>query len=119
MTIAYEEAEERVYDVAPSARIKVEHGQVVSAGEQLTDGSKNPQDVLRVLGKEEVQRYMVEEVQDVYRSQGVSINYKHIELIVRQMLQKAEGRLPWRHRSAPRRADRSLHLRGEEPPGAG
>jgi len=88
VTIAYEEAEERVYEVAPSARIKVEHGQVVSAGEQLTDGSKNPQDVLRVLGKEEVQRYMVEEVQDVYRSQGVSINYKHIELIVRQMLRK-------------------------------
>src|SRR5450756_492000 len=83
VTIAYEEAEERVYEVAPSARIKVEHGQVVSAGEQLTDGSKNPQDVLRVLGKEEVQRYMV------------AVSYTHLrahetrhDLVCRLLLEK-------------------------------
>jgi len=88
ITISYEEVEEREYDVAPSARIRVEHGQPVSAGEQLTEGARNPQDILRIQGKEEVQRYMVDEVQEVYRSQGVSIHYKHIEIIVRQMLRK-------------------------------
>ncbi len=88
ITLSYEEVEEREYDVAPSARIKVENGQPVNAGDQLTEGSKNPQDILRIQGKEEVQRYMVDEVQEVYRSQGVSINYKHIEIIIRQMLRK-------------------------------
>jgi len=88
VAIRYEEVEEREYEVAPSARIKVENGQPVSAGDQLTEGSRNPQDILRIQGKDEVQRYLVEEVQEVYRSQGVSINYKHIEIIVRQMLRK-------------------------------
>ncbi|HEX9014557.1 MAG TPA: DNA-directed RNA polymerase subunit beta', partial [Chloroflexota bacterium] len=88
LTISYEEIEEREYEVSPSARIKVENSQPVNAGDQLTEGSKNPQDILRIQGKEEVQRYMVDEVQDVYRSQGVSINYKHIEIIIRQMLRK-------------------------------
>ncbi len=88
ITIRYEEVEEREYEVAPSARIKVENGQPVSAGDQLTEGSRNPQDILRIQGKDEVQRYLVDEVQEVYRSQGVSINYKHIEIIVRQMLRK-------------------------------
>ncbi len=88
VTLSYEEVEEREYDVTPSARIKVENGQPVNAGDQLTEGSKNPQDILRIQGKEEVQRYMVDEVQEVYRSQGVSINYKHIEIIIRQMLRK-------------------------------
>jgi DNA-directed RNA polymerase subunit beta' len=88
ITLSYEEVEEREYDVAPSARIKVENGQPVNAGDQLTEGSKNPQDILRIQGKEEVQRYMVDEVQEVYRSQGVSISYKHIEIIIRQMLRK-------------------------------
>ena len=88
VTISYEEVEEREYEVAPSARIKVENGQPVSAGDQLTEGSRNPQDILRIQGKEEVQRYLVDEVQEVYRSQGVSIHFKHIEIIVRQMLRK-------------------------------
>ena len=68
--------------------IKVENGQPVKAGDQLTEGSKNPQDILRIQGKEAVQLYLVDEVQKVYRSQGVSINDKHIEIIVRQMLRK-------------------------------
>ncbi|MHB0868202.1 MAG: DNA-directed RNA polymerase subunit beta' [Chloroflexota bacterium] len=88
ITLRYEEVEDREYEVAPSARIKVENGQPVSAGDQLTEGSRNPQDILRIQGKDEVQRYLVDEVQEVYRSQGVSINYKHIEIIVRQMLRK-------------------------------
>ncbi len=68
----------------------MEDAQPVSAGDQLTEGSKNPQDILRIQGKEEVQRYMVDEVQEVYRSQGVSINFKHIEIIVRQMLRRVQ-----------------------------
>ena len=60
----------------------------VHAGDQLTEGSKNPQEILRIQGREAVQRYLVDEVQKVYRSQGVNINDKHIEVIVRQMLRK-------------------------------
>jgi len=63
-------------------------GKEVSAGDFLTEGSANPQDILRISGREAVHRYMVNEVQKVYRSQGVTINDKHIEIIVRQMLRK-------------------------------
>jgi len=66
----------------------------VKAGQQLTDGSINPQDILAVLGKEAVQRYLVDEVQKVYCSQGVRINDKHIEVIVRQMLAKVRVESP-------------------------
>ncbi len=88
LSILYEEGEEREYLVPPAARIRVETGQYVRAGQQITDGSLNPQDILRVQGPEAVQLYVVEEVQKVYRSQGVSINDKHIEVIVRQMLRR-------------------------------
>ena len=66
----------------------VADGAVVRAGDSLTAGPLNPQDILRILGREAVQQYLLEEVQRVYRSQGVSINDKHIEVIVRQMLRK-------------------------------
>src|SRR5213596_2206706 len=88
ITIAMKEVEERVYEVEHTARLSVEEGQEVSAGDFLTDGSANPQDILRISGREAVHRYMVNEVQKVYRSQGVTINDKHIEIIVRQMLRK-------------------------------
>ncbi|HET8570206.1 MAG TPA: DNA-directed RNA polymerase subunit beta', partial [Candidatus Limnocylindria bacterium] len=88
VTIAHNEIEERVYEVAHTARLRVENGQQVSAGDFLTEGSANPQDILRISGREAVHRYMVNEVQKVYRSQGVTINDKHIEIIVRQMLRK-------------------------------
>ena len=88
MTIVYEEKDERVYNVSPSTRLRVQNGQQVTAGQQLTEGQLNPQDILNVSGKEAVQRYLVNEVQKVYRSQGVNINDKHIEIIVRQMLAK-------------------------------
>ena len=64
------------------------------AGQKLTDGSLNPQDVLRIIGPEAVQSYLVEEVQKVYRSQGVNINDKHIEVIIRQMLRKVRVDTP-------------------------
>ncbi|MDO8491636.1 MAG: DNA-directed RNA polymerase subunit beta' [Dehalococcoidia bacterium] len=88
IVIVYEEKEVREYPVPPTARLLVESGATVKVGQDLTEGSKNPQDILRILGREAVQRYMVDEVQKVYRSQGVTINDKHIEVIVSQMLRK-------------------------------
>src|SRR5947199_68357 len=88
ITIAMKEVEERIYEVEHTARLSVEEGQEVSAGDFLTDGSANPQDILRISGREAVHRYLDNEVQKVYRSQGVTINDKHIEIIVRQMLRK-------------------------------
>ena len=88
LLVVYEEKEEREYLVPAAVRILVEHGEAVKAGERLTEGPLNPQDILRIMGPEAVQLYLVEEVQKVYRSQGVNINDKHIETIVRQMLRK-------------------------------
>jgi DNA-directed RNA polymerase subunit beta' len=92
--VTAEERDERTYTVPPSARIRVEDGQPVSAGDQLTEGSKNPQAILQIQGREAVQRYLVDQVQEVYRSQGVNINDKHIEIIVRQMLRKLQVDTP-------------------------
>ena len=86
--IYYEEKEEREYMVPVSAQIRVSDSERIRAGDQLTEGVVNPQDLLRILGREAAQAYIVDEVQKVYRSQGVSINDKHIEVIVRQMLRK-------------------------------
>jgi DNA-directed RNA polymerase subunit beta' len=86
IVINYAEREEREYNVPPIASIWVQTGDEVKAGQQLTDGSINPHDILRILGKEAVQQYLVDEVQKVYRSQGVNINDKHIEVIAHQML---------------------------------
>ena len=86
--ISYEERDEREYMVPTTAGLRVQTGDEVKAGQQITDGSINPQDILRVLGRDAVQRYLVDEVQKVYRSQGVNINDKHIEIIVHQMLTK-------------------------------
>jgi DNA-directed RNA polymerase subunit beta' len=88
LAIRYEEADERKYVVPAATHIRVVTGDIVKAGQQLTDGSINPQDILSVLGKDAVQRYLVDEVQKVYCSQGVHINDKHIEVIVRQMLSR-------------------------------
>ncbi len=80
--------DEREYPVPASARIRVESGEHVRGGQQLTEGALNPQDVLSILGPAEVQVYLVDEVQKVYRSQGVNINDRHIEVIVRQMMRR-------------------------------
>jgi DNA-directed RNA polymerase subunit beta' len=84
--IKYEEKEEREYIVPVTAQMRIKSGDTVQTGMQLTEGSLNPQDLMRILGRNAVQQYMVEEVQKVYRSQGVNINDKHIETISRQML---------------------------------
>jgi DNA-directed RNA polymerase subunit beta' len=79
---------EREYAIPHNAKLLVENGQQIRAGDAITDGPINPQEYLETRGREAVQRYLVKEVQRVYRSQGVTINDKHIEIIVRQMLRK-------------------------------
>jgi len=88
IAILYEEKEEREYIVPAATHIRVQTGEPVKAGQQLTDGAINPQEMLNILGREAVQQYLADEVQRVYRSQGVNINDKHIEIIIHQMLSK-------------------------------
>ncbi len=88
ISLLYEEKESREYMVSPVTPILVENGARVKAGDKLTEGLIHPQDVLHIRGREAVQQYLVDEVQKVYRSQGVTINDKHIEIIARQMLRK-------------------------------
>ncbi|MGM9534975.1 MAG: DNA-directed RNA polymerase subunit beta', partial [Intestinibacter sp.] len=85
-----DEGEREVYQIPYGARLKVKQGQRVEAGDPLTQGSINPHDIVRVKGIGGVQEYIVKEVQRVYRLQGVDINDKHIEVIVRQMLSKVK-----------------------------
>lgn len=84
--ITSDEGEEQKYNIVYGAIIKVKEGQRVEAGDELTSGSVYPQDLLRIKGVKGVQNYIIKEVQRVYRLQGVDINDKHIEIIVRQML---------------------------------
>mgnify|MGYP004563206335 CR=1 FL=1 len=85
-----ETADERSYLIPHGSREKIQEGQFVSKGDMLTEGAKNPHDVLDILGVEAVQNYLIEEVQRTYRLQGVAINDKHIEVIVRQMMRKVK-----------------------------
>jgi DNA-directed RNA polymerase subunit beta' len=82
-------SDEVVYDkLSRRSRLRVEDGGHVEVGEQLTEGAVDPHEVLRIMGPREVQLHLVREVQEVYRSQGVSIHDKHIEVIIRQMLKR-------------------------------
>jgi DNA-directed RNA polymerase subunit beta' len=83
-----ETAEAKAYLIPYGSRIKVADGDILIAGDELTEGSVNPHDILKIKGVRAVQDYMIQEVQRVYRLQGVEINDKHIEVIVRQMLKK-------------------------------
>ncbi|MBI2845327.1 MAG: DNA-directed RNA polymerase subunit beta' [Chloroflexi bacterium] len=94
IVIQREKYQEVEYELSPAARILVNNGQRAKAGDQITEGSKNPNQILRVLGREAVQAYLLDEVQKVYRSQGVNINDKHIEMIIRMMLAKVRVRNP-------------------------
>ena len=82
------DGETKVYLVPGSAAIIVQNGDIVKQGQELTNGAMNPHDVLRIMGVSAVQNYLIQEVQKVYRQQGVDINDKHIEVIVRQMMRK-------------------------------
>ncbi len=88
LVVRAEDKVEREYLIPHNAKILVDNGSEIRAGDAITDGPINPQEYLDTRGKDAVQRYLVKEVQKVYRSQGVTINDKHIEIIVRQMLRK-------------------------------
>jgi hypothetical protein len=99
--------EAREYSLPRGVHVNVQEGDRVSAGEPLMDGPRNPHDILAVLGEKELQGYLVNEVQEVYRLQGVGINDKHIEVIVRQMMRwvKVEdGQVPVPGRQGRRRS---------------
>jgi DNA-directed RNA polymerase subunit beta' len=88
VTITSEDGDSRTYQIAYGSRIKVKEGQYIKAGDEITEGSVNPHDILKIKGAEGVEEYIIKEVQRVYRMQGVDINDKHIEIIVKQMLSK-------------------------------
>ncbi|CAM4471133.1 DNA-directed RNA polymerase subunit beta' [Paenibacillus macerans] len=82
------EAETKVYSVTYGSRLRVSEGDQIEAGDELTDGSIDPKEILRIKGIRGVQNYILQEVQRVYRNQGVEINDKHVEVMIRQMLRK-------------------------------
>ena len=84
--VAAENGDEREYSLPRGVHINVQEGEKVQAGEPLMDGPRDPHDILAVLGEKELQKYLVNEIQEVYRLQGVNINDKHLEVIVRQMM---------------------------------
>jgi DNA-directed RNA polymerase subunit beta' len=90
VTVVYEDREERDYEIPSSARLLVSEGQRVEAGDQLTEGSSNPHTILSVLGREATELYLLQEVQKVYRSQGVNIHDKHFEVIISKMLSRVQ-----------------------------
>jgi len=88
VAISWEQRQEVELKVDSAARLRVQSGDEVTAGQQLSEGSINPHRLLEVMGREAVQRYLVDEVQGVYRSQGVPIHDKHVEIVIRQMTNK-------------------------------
>ena len=81
-----DDGEKREYALPRGVHINVQEGERVKAGEPLMDGPRDPHDILAVLGEKELQKYLVNEIQEVYRLQGVNINDKHLEVISRQMM---------------------------------
>ena len=90
IAVVYEVTDEREYEVPLAARLLVEDGAEVRAGQQLSEGALNPHRILRILGREATQLYLLQEVQKVYRSQGVNINDKHYEVIIRKMMNRVQ-----------------------------
>jgi DNA-directed RNA polymerase subunit beta' len=86
LLIIGDDGEQRKYAMPRGVHIRVQEGERVTAGEALMDGPRNPHDILRIQGQKELQKYLVNEIQEVYRLQGVNINDKHLETIVRQMM---------------------------------
>ena len=90
VSIIWEDVDEREHIIPATARILVVDGAQVSAGDALTAGPLNPHDIMHIRGKDELQRYLVDQVQQVYQAQGVAIHDKHIEIILRQMLRRVQ-----------------------------
>jgi DNA-directed RNA polymerase subunit beta' len=94
ITIAYDKKEEVEYEIPPAARMLVGEGSEVRAGDPMTEGTKNPHMLMKVLGREAAQVYLLSEVQKVYRSQGVNISDKHFEIVVRKMTNRVQITAP-------------------------
>jgi DNA-directed RNA polymerase subunit beta' len=94
VTVTWEDTEERQYAIPAAAHIMVNDGNEVEAGTALTDGPKSPQDILRIEGHQSAQAYLTQQVLRVYRSQGVPIHEKHVEVIIRQMMRKVRVDTP-------------------------
>jgi DNA-directed RNA polymerase subunit beta' len=100
LTLTWERVDEREYEIPSAARVvevgadgarhRLQDGDKVNAGDQLTEGATNPHRILKILGVEATQKYLMGEVQEVYRSQGVNINDKHFEVMIRKMLSKVQ-----------------------------
>ncbi len=90
VVVSYDRVDEAEYDIPASARLLVKNGQKIEAGKQITEGSLNPHRILRILGPDACEAYLLTEVQKVYRSQGQNINDKHFEVIIRKMLSKVQ-----------------------------
>ena len=90
LTITADDGDARTYVIPYGSSLKVSDGDIVEAGDELTEGSVNPHDILKIKGTRGVQSYLLQEVQKVYRQQGVEINDKHIEVVVRQMMRKVK-----------------------------
>ena len=90
VVVVSEDGEEVSYDIPFGSRLKVDNGDTISAGDEITEGSVNPHDILRIKGIDGVRNYLLSEVQKVYRLQGVDINDKHLEVVVRQMTRKVK-----------------------------
>ena len=90
ITITWTDEEQREYAIPAASHLEITEGDEVEAGQAITSGPKNPQQILEIQGREAVQSYLIEEVQKVYRSQGVPIHDKHIETIIRQMLRRVQ-----------------------------
>ena len=90
LAVVYEIRDDREYDVPSAARLLVEDGQTVSAGQQISEGALNPHRILRIMGREATQLYILSDIQQVYRSQGQNINDKHFEVIIRKTLSRVQ-----------------------------
>ena len=114
IVVTPEVGDEKEYLIPKGKHVSVQEGDRVIAGQALMDGASNPHDILTIKGEKELARYLVDEVQEVYRLQGVKINDKHIEIIVRQMLRRVKMVRPGRYRVPVGRAGRKAHLPGRE-----
>jgi DNA-directed RNA polymerase subunit beta' len=90
--VVNDDNEQKSYDIPFGSRIKVANGQKIEAGDEITEGSVNPHDIIAIKGPKEVKNYLLSEVQKVYRLQGVDINDKHLEVVIRQMTRKVKIR---------------------------
>ena len=118
LVITAEEGEKYEELIPKWRQLNVFEGEQVERGEVIADGEPNPHDILRLQGVEALANYLVREIQEVYRLQGVKINDKHIEVIIRQMLRKTEVHGGRRDRAAARRAARSFARAGHQRPRA-